>query len=113
MGPGFEEQPEDAEVAALVFSRDGDSVMSAEHILRVPMEQCGCPAEVGVIFQVLVADDDKRAKFIQLSSRIFGEARMAMMQKVFRTSQGAGSDSGEDEEAWDDYGGSDYQFDPD
>merc|ERR1712137_169938 len=138
MGDGFEEQleeqPEDEEVTALMFSRDGDSVVPADHILRVPMEQCGCPAEVGEVFRwmwswpldtpfdllhelaqyqfkIRFADDDKRAKLIQLSLRIFGEAKMAM--QTFRASQGAGPGSGDDEEASVDYGDDDFEFDPD
>jgi len=132
---GLEAQPEEEELMAVMFSRDGDSVVSADHILRVSMEQCGCPVEVGVIFRwmwswpldtppdllielaqyqirVLVADNDKRAQLIKLSLRIFGEAKTAMMQTVLRNSQGAGSDTGNNE-ASDDNGEFDFEFDPD
>jgi len=132
---GLDIQPEDGEITALMLSLDGDSVVSADHILKGVIEQTDCPVEVGAIFRwmwswplntppdlltelaqhqfkSLVVDDDRRSRPIQVSLSILGNAKMAVMQTAFRVSQCAGSDTCEDESA-DDYGDSEFQLDPD
>jgi len=126
---GLDEQTEGGEITALKPSRDGDSVVSADHILSVVMEQTDCPVEVGVIFRWMwswplntppdlftelaqhqfksvVVDDDRRSRLIEMSLIILGNAKMAVMQTAF-------PDPGEDGNSSDDYGDSDFQFDPD